>query len=235
MKRRIPILTLPFLLVAATCMAHDFWVEKAGTTLKVVYGHGSQRLPYDPASIKEVHGFDAQGKEMQVGLEKKKDSALLVPKGDASVITMTVDDGCWVKTIMGLKKGSKRNARRAIDSYQAFDCSKAILAWGEAAGKPLGLKLEIVPLQNVFEVKAGQKLQVKVLLDGEPLANAEVESLEHTKTAKTDAKGIAEVPLSAEGLKVITARHRMPLKDNPDADALKLTASLTFGEKGGSK
>ena len=235
MKRRIPILTLPFLLVAATCMAHDFWVEKAGTTLKVVYGHGSQRLPYDPASIKEVHGFDAQGKEMQVGLEKKKDSALLVPKGDASVITMTVDDGCWVKTIMGLKKGSKRNTKRAIDSYQALDCAKAILAWGEAAGKPLGLKLEIVPLQNVFEVKAGQKLQVKVLLDGEPLASAEVESLEHTKTAKTDANGIAEVPLSAEGLKVITARHRMPLKDNPDADALKLAASLTFGEKGGGK
>jgi len=85
-----------------------------------------------------------------------------------------------------------------------------------------------------FEVKAGQKLQVKVLLDGEPLANAEVESLEHTKTAKTDANGIRSTALS-RGLKVITARHRMPLKDNPDADALKLTASLTFGEKGGSK
>jgi len=62
-------------------MAHDFWVEKAGDHSRWVYGHGSQRLPYDPASIKEVHGFDAQGKEMQVGLEKKKDTALLVPKG----------------------------------------------------------------------------------------------------------------------------------------------------------
>ena len=235
MKRRIVITALTFLVLASPCFAHDFWVEKAGTTLKVVYGHGSQRLPYDPSSIKEVRGFDAQGKEIQVGVEKKKESALLVPKGEASVITMTVDDGYWVKTIMGLKKGTKREKKKVIDSYQALDCSKAILTWGEAAGKPLGLKLEIVPLQNVFEVKAGQKLQVKVLLDGEPLANVEVESIEHTKTAKTDAKGVAEVPLSGEGLKVITARYRMPLKDNPDADALKLTASLTFGEKGGGK
>jgi len=235
MKRRILILALPFLLLASPCLAHDFWVEKAGTTLKVVYGHGSQRLPYDPSSIKEVRAFDAQGKEIQVGVEKKKDSALLVPKEAASVITMMVDDGCWVKTIMGLKKGSKRDTKKAIDFYQALDCSKAILAWGEATGKPLGLKLEIVPLQNVFEVKVGQKLPVKVLLDGKPLPNVEVESIEHKKTAKTDAKGIAEVPLSAEGLKVITARHRMPLKDNPDVDALKLTASLTFGEKGGGQ
>ena len=177
-----------------------------------------------------------QGKEIQVGSGEEKDSALLVPKGEASVITMTVDDGFWVKTIMGLKKGTKREGRkRVIESYQAMDCSKAILAWGEAVGNPLGLKLEIVPLQNLFEVKAGQKLPVKVLLDGEPLANVEVESIEHTRTAKTDAKGIAEVPLSGEGLKVITARHRMPLKGNPDADALKLTATLTFGEKGGGK
>lgn len=230
-------LTLSFLLLlGGSCLAHDFWVEKSGATLKVVYGHGSQRLPYDPSSIKEVRGLDLQGKEIQVGMERKKDSALLAPKGEVSVIGMTVDDGFWCKTIMGLKKMSKREAgKRVIDSYQALDCSKAVLVWGQAAGKPLGLKLEIVPLQNVFEVKPGNKLAVKVLLEGEPLANAEVESIEHTKTAKTDAKGIAEVPISGEGLKVITARHRLPLKGNPDADALKLTATLTFGEKGRGK
>ena len=237
MFKRILVFSLPLFFAFCThCFAHDFWVEKAGNMLKVVYGHGSQRLPYDPSTIKEVRGFDVQGKEIQVGIERKKESALLVPKGQASVIAMTVDDGFWVKTIMGLKKMSKREAgKRVIDSYQALDCSKAVLAWGEAAGKPLGLKLEIVPLQNVFEVKAGQKLPVKVLLEGEPLANAEVESIEHTKTAKTDGKGIAEVPLSGEGLKVITTRHKIPLKGNPDADALKLTATLTFGEKGGGK
>jgi len=237
MCKRIFIFTLPFLLVfGGYCFGHDFWVEKAGATLKVVYGHGSQRLPYDPSSIKEVRGFDVQGKEVQVGIERKKDHALLVPKGQVCVITMTVDDGFWCKTIMGLKKMSKREAgKRVIDSYQAVDCSKAVLAWGEGAAKPLGLKLEIVPLQNVFEVKAGHKMPVKVLLEGEPLANAEVESIEHTKTAKTDGKGIAEVPISGEGLKVITTRHRLPLKGNPDADALKLTATLTFGEKGGGK
>ena len=85
MKGRIVITALTFLVLASPCFAHDFWVEKAGTTLKVVYGHGSQRLPYDPSSIKEVRGFDTQGKEIQVGVEKKKDSALLVPKGEASV------------------------------------------------------------------------------------------------------------------------------------------------------
>ena len=237
MHKRIVIFALSFvLMVVSSSFANDFWVEKAGTTLKVVYGHGAQRLPYDPSTIKDVRGFDGQGKEIQVAVEKKKDGALLVPKGEAAVITMMVDDGFWVKTIMGLKKMSKRQAgKRVIDAYQAMDCSKAVLAWGEAVGKPLGLKLEIVPLQNIFEVKAGQKLPVKVLLDGEPLANVEVESIEHTRTAKTDARGIAEVPLSGEGLKVITARHRLPLKGNPDADSLKLTATLTFGEKGGSK
>jgi len=237
MLKRIPMFTLLFLFIFVVHgFAHDFWVEKSGATLKVVYGHGSQRLPYDPSSIKEIRGLDAQGKEIPVEVERKKDHALLNPKGQVSVIGMTVDDGCWCKTIMGLKKMSKREAgRRVIDSYQALDYSKAVLAWGEGAAKPLGLKLEIVPLQNVFEIKAGQKLPVKVLLEGEPLPNVEVESIEHTKTARTDGKGIAEVPISGEGLKVITTRHKMPLKGNPDADALKLTATLTFGEKGGGK
>ena len=49
------------LMVVSGSFAHDFWVEKAGTTLKVVYGHGAQRLPYDPSTIKEVRGFDASG------------------------------------------------------------------------------------------------------------------------------------------------------------------------------
>jgi len=237
MHKRILIFTLAFLFVfSASGFAHDFWVEKSGATLKVVYGHGGQRLPYDPSSIKEVRGLDVQGKEIPVEIDRKKDHALLVPKGQASAIGMTVDDGFWCKTIMGLKKMSKREAgKRVIESYQAMDCSKAVLAWGEGAAKPLGLKLEIVPLQNVFEIKAGQKLSVKVLLEGEPLAHVEVESVEHTKTAKTDGKGVAEVPISGQGLQVITARHKIPLKGNPDADALKLTATLTFGEKGGGK
>jgi nickel transport protein len=238
MRAAILVLFLWLFLWAAAfpCQAHDFWVEKKGSALQVVYGHGSQRLPYDPSSIKEAKGFDPQGRQIQVGIERKKDHALLVPRGQASVIALVVDDGFWCKTIMGLKKMSKREAgKRVIESYQAVDCSKAILTWGEAAGKPLGLQLEIVPLKNVFEVKGGQKLPVKVLLQGEPLPNAEVESIEHTKTARTDQNGVAEVPLSGEGLRVITTRHKIPLQDSPDADALKLTATLTFGEKVGGK
>jgi nickel transport protein len=149
----LPIFLCAFL--ANPCMAHDFWVEKVGGTLKVIYGHGIQRLPYDPATIKEVQAFDAKGKEVGIIIEKKKESATLVPKGPVSMVTMTVDDGFWVKTIMGLKKGTRREVRRAIESYQAMDYSKAILSWGEGAGNPLGLKLEIIPLANPFEMKAG--------------------------------------------------------------------------------
>jgi len=230
------ILALPFLLLlSVSCFAHDFWVEKAGGTLKVIYGHGAQRLPYDPSTIKEIRGFDPKGGQVQIRVEKKKEAVTLVPEGTVSALTMTVDDGFWVKTIMGLKKGSKRGMKRVIESYQSLNYSKAILCWSEAAGNPLGLKLEIIPLANPFELKGGQRLPVRVLLDGEPLPEVEVESIEHTRTAKTDGKGIAEVPLSGEGLKVVTARHRMPLKGNPDADTLKLISTLTFGGKGEGK
>jgi cobalt/nickel transport system permease protein len=212
---------------AATASAHDYWIEKKGDGYAAVYGHRDQRLEYDPASLKKVIVYDAAGKQLDFKKEVQSKAIIIRPSGSACLILADLKSGYWSKTIYGLKNLPKRKATRPIESYRAYHYSKSVVSGGEAAIKPVeGLKLDIIPTKNPLDMKAGDSLQLKVLFEGKPYAGASLEG-DHDKVGLTDKEGLIKVTLK-KGRQIYTVERRDPLKNDPDADFISTTTTLTF-------
>jgi cobalt/nickel transport system permease protein len=223
--------TLFLIFQSTTAPAHDFFIEKKGEDYLVVFGHGKEREEFDVSKIKQVKAFDPQGKEIVVNKEKKERGAALKMAGRPSVIMVSIDNGYWSKTIYGWKELPKRKASRVVEAIHSLFFTKALFS-GIIPGTGVGgdALLDIVPMTNPLEMKPGESFPVKIVLRGRPLAGAEIIGSEHTRLGKADKDGIVKVIL-IKGPNLLTVETREPLRDDPDADALTLTATLTFEVK----
>lgn len=213
--------------------AHDVWIEKKGNEFVVLYGHGDKHDPYDPSKIKEVMAYDSNGNPIPVEVIRQKDRASVSPKGKASAFTLFFDNGYWLKTTDGWKNISKRDAKEVQlvePARHSLKYAKSIMQWAEIYTKPLGMKLEIVPASNPLSMKKGESLSIVVFYEGKPLEGAKIETGYHKELAKTDKNGVASVPIES-GINVIVAKHSVPIKDNPDADIISISSTLTFEVK----
>ena len=221
------LLAAAILLGASAATAHDYWIEKAADGYRVVYGHGGQILTYDPAQLKQVAVFDAAGKAVPFRRELKGREWVIKPRGPAAMVLVACDSGYWSKTIYGWKNLPKRKASRVVEAVHSYHYAKSILAWGEAVRRPLeGVRLDLVPQQNPFALKAGDILTLAVFHGGRPLAGAVVER-DHEKVAVADRDGIARAPLK-KGRQLLTVERKEPLQGDPDADFMVAMTTLTF-------
>ena len=209
--------------------AHDFWIDQKGKEFLLIYGHGDQREEFDFSKVKTVKAFGPEeGGEIEVHSEEKEKGLLLQPLEPPSWIFVEIDNGYWSKTIYGWKNLPKRKASRVVEANHSFYYSKALMAWNDAMRSPIGIaQLDIILLKNPFELKAGDLLPIKVFYRGKPIAGVEVEGRDHEVLSTTDKEGMARVRIS-KGQQLISVDHREPLKDDPDADYLSFTATLTF-------
>ena len=103
----------------------------------------------------------------------------------------------------------------------------------------VGHRLEIVPQADPFAAKPGDKLPVRVLWEGKPLADAGVEigdgmtkmKEEDIPRYKTDGHGIAQVPVAKAGLHIIAIDYKTGPKDKDLSDHDNYSASLCFETK----
>jgi uncharacterized GH25 family protein len=105
--------------------------------------------------------------------------------------------------------------------------------------KPLNYPVEIIPQQNPYSLKVGQRLTVLCTLDNQPIVNQFVmtgwESHDgklHTISTRTDSKGFARIKLSSAGKWYVKFIHMTPLSD-PNLNYESKWASLTFEIKAG--
>jgi cobalt/nickel transport system permease protein len=218
-------------LCASGAFAHEYWIEQKGDGLTLVFGHGSQRLEFEVEKVTALKAYDAQGKELTVLKERKGKGLLLKTNGQPAMVTATVDNGYWSKTIYGWKEEPKRKASRVIEAIRQLYYNRALISWTEAVqNTAAGQSLAVIPLQNPFTLKTGDMLQVKVLYNGTPLAGVLVNGGEHNELGKTDKDGMIRVPLAA-GPNMLSISHKEKIRNDPDADALEETATLTFEVK----
>ncbi|MBI4378471.1 MAG: DUF4198 domain-containing protein [Nitrospinae bacterium] len=216
-----------FMLELSFAYAHDYWIERKGRKFVVVYGHGNKREEFDSSKVKSVNAFDFQGKEIDITKEGWRDGLLLKTSEQPSLIFLEVDDGYWSKTIYGWKNLPKRNARRVVESVRSLYYSKAIISWSDMTqGLNINARLDIIPIKNPFSMKVGDTLRLKVLYNKRPLAGIDVEE-NHEKAGTTDREGAAEIQLS-KGNHVITVRYKEPIENDPDAQYLSITSTLSF-------
>lgn len=129
--------------------------------------------------------------------------------------------------------------RRVRERYEKH--VKALLQVGaartESYGTVLGYPAEIVPLSNPYALAPGKTLRVRVLVDGKPVPNQYIlyggrtaaEARIQQRSLRSNAQGIATIPLRARGTWYVKFIHMQRLSDDPDADYHSKWATLTFG------
>ncbi len=227
-KAALVLILLGSLAMPGAAGAHEFWIEGKGQELLLVFGHGSNRAEFDLNKVKSVLALDKSGGKIPVATEKRDKALVLRPSGEAAVIYAEVDNGYWCKTIYGWKNVGKTKASRVVEAIRSLNYAKKLLAGGEVVTKPLeGAALEIVPLVDPFQMKEKDVLGVQVFFQGKPLSGVEVTGSDHQKLGTTDSQGIIKVPISA-GTQLVAVSCKEPLKGDPEADFLSITATLSF-------
>ncbi len=105
----------------------------------------------------------------------------------------------------------------------------------------LGYPAEFIPLRNPYELSRGDQLRVRFLRAGEPVADQLVYASyegyhshdaagEHVEavTTRTNADGIATIPLNGTGRWYVRTIHMAETNAEPDVDYESNWATLTF-------
>jgi nickel transport protein len=224
------------ILLASACLAwatipasaHNAWVAKDSTGYRILFGHETTE-GYPPSKVKEVAALDSKGNKLAVKMVPSDSSVALKPSGKPICFLVHFDNGFFTKTTDGTKNISKQGIKDYISAINAVKYSKSIFSWNVILTKPLGQKIEVVPLSNPSLIKQGDSLAVKVFFEGKPLSGSPLNISGTAETvATTDSQGLAKVKLPLPGRKLIAASLKIPLKGDPDADTLSLSGALYF-------
>ncbi len=147
-------------------------------------------------------------------------------KGPCEAVSAAVDQGFFVLTPDGEKRQKKSEAKDAVKSWRSRQFAKWVDVRAAAAARPLGDALEVVPVTDLAKARVGDKVTVRVLLDGRPAARAVV-SIGHEHLAETSSSGEARIAVRHDGVETSSASVTRPL-GTPDADSDVLEATLSF-------
>ncbi|MDR9750099.1 DUF4198 domain-containing protein [Pseudomonas sp. SZMC_28357] len=232
MQLRTSLLLLGALL-AGQASAHGLWTEQRRGNIEVIYGHGAEDNAFKAQKISGAWAYDLGGHMIPVTVERLADHARLKPLKAPAVMAVALNNGMWSQTAdkQWVNQGRSK-VPGAIQSTETFKYSLAIYQPGAKLPALEPIKLLILPEVDPLTVGPGNKLPVRVLLDGKPAAGVKLigdyRSAPNTLSTETDAEGRAQVLVRNEGLNVIAAQMEVALKDNPDVATRGLFTSLTF-------
>ncbi len=160
----------------------------------------------------------------------------------AYIIAAKRNPGFYTKTTEGGKRQSKVGLKNVIHCSHSQMCMKAIVNVGDGKGQvntPVGHPLEIIPLKNPVDLRAGEYLPVQVLLRGKPFKGRvfatyigfSTEKDVFAYTAKTGRNGKGMIRILQPGVWLIKAEHEDPYPDQKECDVKSYIATLTFEVK----
>lgn len=220
-----------FVFLAFSVYAHDAWVEPgAGPVYKVLYGH---KMPesYKANKITSLKVFDARQKSLRYSRQVTTEGVSIDKlSGVPAMFALEFDNGYWVKVGAESKNIRYSQMPSGTDPSHPLKFSKTILSWQPWMAKPLGQRIEFIPIAADQVPRAGSQLRLKLLLDGKPLAGQMVENNSDEKGPKTDVEGNVTV-MVVSGVNRFATDHDIQQKNDPDAKRLSLTAAFVFVAK----
>lgn len=148
-----------------------------------------------------------------------------------------------IPDVLEARRASGELDRPARERYAKH--VKALVQVGEERSddyaRVFGYPAELVPLENPYNLDPGSILRVRVLVDGEPVANQLVRAGGRTAggipvpeyQTRSDADGIAAIPLVERGIWYVKFIHMERATNEPDLDYESKWATLTFALVGG--
>jgi uncharacterized GH25 family protein len=205
--------------------AHELWIEREADGFVVRAGHrGGEVAPLDAAKLRSVSCRSGDSVRELSAEAAAAGGGLRVTAG-CEVVAAALDHGWFVLTPDGERNVPRTQAPDAVKAWRARQWAKWVDARSPAAAHPVGEGLELVPVTDLARARAGEKVTVRVLLDGAPAAGAVV-SIGHAALAETGANGEARLKVRHR-TESISATVRRPLQ-RAEAEWDVLEASLTF-------
>jgi nickel transport protein len=240
--------------VALSVRAHDLVLIPAGNghelNLRIKFGHAQEWEPPEIHRLYYLSAFPPQtnGGEISwlsglavdgVDLLAKAGSSSPAPSG-TWVIAGSYDNGFWVHADGGiLFNTDNMEYPSATNSGHYIKYAKALIFHGSLSAdykRVIGSRVELVPVSDPFSIKVGQFLPIQALYEGKPLVGVGLEigdgktkiKEEDIPRYKTNAQGIAQVPITHGGVEVIAVDYKTPSR-TPDASADdNYSSTLTF-------
>lgn len=230
--RNFLFLLIPALLLASQAYAHHLWVMKADDGYVIARGILSQRIDaYKPDCVKEVKAYRADGSELAIQRSDEKDRVVFKSETPVAMAAVTSKWGHRVNTTKGKKFMTRKEAQKqglhVLNAFFSTHYAKSLIHPVSPVGKSVGMKFEIVPLEDPFQAAPGAEIPFKLLFDGKPLAGSSMFTADGQKK-QTDESGIARIPMSKNDRLLIYSRHRIDLENQEDLDYLIFTTFLTF-------
>jgi nickel transport protein len=247
------ILLCSFLALAAALAfplrAHDLVLIPSGDlTLRIKFGHPQE---WELASTDRLYRLDAYapGAKADSWLKRiTKDGIYLVARSNSPASTVSgtwiiagsYDNGFWVKVGEDTHYNTdKLECPGGKESGHFLKFAKGLLVHGTSSNdyqRRIGLRVELIPMADPFSLRLGQSLPVKALYEGKPMAQVGLEigdgetkiKEEDIPRYKTDAQGIAQVPITRGGLEVIAIDYKTPSRTPDAADEDNYSSTLTF-------
>ncbi len=251
--------------------SHNLWLNpgnfypEVGTVVDigVAWGHtfpaGRTDQEVKEDRVKEIKAVDPDG----VAVDLVKESVVLyklkIDKAGAYVVTAKIEPGFFTMTPEGRKWGDKKAVSDSVKCTNFHIEAKTVIVAGGAdknLGASAGQGLDLIPLSNPDQLKAGDKLPVKVLFNGEPLADTSVKATyagysddiaPHSHSEKgekgdkgakgekhypvetaTDANGQAELQLEKAGYWMVMLSYKCPYPDSGTCDEYMYNVAFTF-------
>lgn len=250
MKRFLALFLAMFVFGATQAAAHDMWVNAnaaKGNPVQAELGYGHDFPAPEDIPEARMHIFEPMRLATPGGLEELspgeknyvfsgKDA---LEKGSYLVLA-TYKPTFWSNGEGGWQMKNRQERPDAKYCQEASMFGKTVLNVDGATDadfitKPVGQKLEIVPLVNPATIKAGEKLPVQVLFEGKPVLAAKVYATfaGFSKTSMafygtTDAKGMLDIiPLKA-GYWIVKVSHSKEFADKTTCDECTYDTTLTF-------
>lgn len=238
--------------LCSPAIAHDYWIEAvpspadpSTTELRLLVGEClkiEEQRAFQPAKTVAFTGHRGDSKSDLIplatpeatplaSLPSAQQPALIAFERNWSYIELKAkkfedyldDEG--FKDALAERRQRKESAAPGRERYRRY--LNALLPTGAndpAATATLGQKLELVPLRSPGEASRGDRIQVRLLFEGQPLAGAPVEICQRssptkvrTIAAETNDDGIASLPIKASGLTLIRA---VQMRRVTDGDAM---------------
>lgn len=252
-------------LAIAAAQAHEFWIEPssfrpaAGAPFDVDVRVGEQfrgdSLIYLPESFERFVTLNARGQKRVEGIAGDDPAArltvtepgLLLIAYQSTRYTLDMDAPTFEHYLKkeGLEHLPAVRARRDAqgkpvrEAYSRY--AKSLLAVdGRYEGfdfkKPIGLRLEIVPLTPIYRAPPNPAVEVELLYENRPLAGALMVAFSKTQPKtrleqRTDARGRARFVLPHADVWLLNAVHMIPAPPAAKADWESFWASLSFEMK----
>ena len=259
---RFGLLLSALLGLVAPALAHEFWIEPAnfrppvGKPLDVNLLVGQEfrgdTMIYLPESFERFITVNARGKQDVAGQPGDDPAARLIPADPGLLLvayqstrySLNMDGDTFEKylekeglnAIRAVRAERKQQDKPVREVYSR--CAKSLIAVdgrddGLDASRPIGLRLEIVPQTRISQLNPGQSLEVQLLYENRPLANALLVAFSKKKSKtplmqRTDSEGRARFVLPQTDVWMLSAVHMIPAPADAKADWESFWASLSF-------